>query len=212
MVGSRLPTCPLSVDGAWQSICFFRTLADTHGPHSAAIVLSGADGDGAIGIKRIKERGGLTIAQDPDEAEHAGMPRAAIATGMVDWVLQVGAMPARLVKYHELATRIKLPPEIGPQPAKPAPVHPSVADAELALRDVLAFLRTRTGRDFSYYKRATILRRIGRRLQVNGVDDLPTYLEFLRTNPGEAGALLQDMLISVTNFFSRQRGVRCAGT
>ena len=45
---------------------FFRTLADTHGPHAAAIVLSGADGDGAIGIKRIKERGGLTIAQDPE--------------------------------------------------------------------------------------------------------------------------------------------------
>ena len=68
---------------------FFRTLADTHGPRAAAIVLSGADGDGAIGIKRIKERGGLTIAQDPDEAEHSSMPRSAIATGMVDWVLPV---------------------------------------------------------------------------------------------------------------------------
>src|SRR4030095_7359060 len=53
---------------------FFRTLADTHGPHAAAIVLSGANGDGAIGIKRIKERGGLTVAQDPEEAEHSGMP------------------------------------------------------------------------------------------------------------------------------------------
>jgi two-component system CheB/CheR fusion protein len=63
---------------------FFRALADTHGPHSAAIVLSGGDGDGAIGIKRIKERGGLTIAQDPNEAEHASMPDSAIATGMVD--------------------------------------------------------------------------------------------------------------------------------
>ena len=82
---------------------FFRTLADTHGPHAAAIVLSGADGDGAIGIKRIKERGGLTIAQDPDEAEHAGMPRAAIATGMVDWVLPVAEMPARLGRYHDAA-------------------------------------------------------------------------------------------------------------
>ena len=69
---------------------FFRTLADTQGPHAAAIVLSGADGDGAIGIKRIKERGGLTVAQDPQEAEHPSMPRAAIATGMVDWVLPVG--------------------------------------------------------------------------------------------------------------------------
>ena len=65
----------------------------------------------------------------------------------------------------------------------------------------MAFLRTRTGRDFTYYKRATILRRIARRMQVNGVDDLPGYLAFLRTHPGEAGALLQDLLISVTNFF-----------
>ena len=55
--------------------------------------LSGADGDGAIGIKRIKERGGLTIAQDPNEAEHSGMPRSAIGTGMVDWALQVSQMP-----------------------------------------------------------------------------------------------------------------------
>ena len=85
-------------------------------------MLSGADGDGAIGIKRIKERGGLTIAQDPDEAEHRGMPRAAIATGMVDWVLPVADMPARLVSYHRsLAKRLKLPPEDGPQPAEPAP-------------------------------------------------------------------------------------------
>ena len=73
---------------------FFRTLADTHGSRSAAIVLSGADSDGALGIKRIKERGGLTIAQEPDEAEHNSMPRAAIQTGMIDWVLRVGQMPA----------------------------------------------------------------------------------------------------------------------
>jgi two-component system, chemotaxis family, CheB/CheR fusion protein len=179
---------------------FFRTLADTHGPHAAAIVLSGADGDGAIGIKRIKERGGLTIAQDPDEAEHRGMPSAAISTGMVDWVLQVNQMPERLVKYYELAKRVDLPPEDGPQPAKPT-VRRSVSEAETALREVLAFLHARTGRDFSYYKRATILRRVGRRLQVNGIDDLPGYLEFLRLHPGETGALLQDMLISVTNFF-----------
>ena len=61
---------------------FFRTLADTHGPRASAIVLSGADSDGALGVKRIKERGGLTIAQDPDEALHREMPSAAIATGM----------------------------------------------------------------------------------------------------------------------------------
>lgn len=178
---------------------FFRSLADTHGPHAAAIVLSGADGDGAIGIKRIKERGGLTIAQDPEEAEQQGMPRAAIATGMVDWVLPVAEMPQRLVEYQASERRLRLPPEEGPQPA--LETRTTADEGEAALREVLTFLRTRTGRDFSYYKRATIVRRVSRRLQINGVDDLPAYLAFLRTHPGEAGALLQDLLISVTNFF-----------
>ncbi|MEO7933990.1 MAG: PAS domain S-box protein [Chthoniobacterales bacterium] len=178
---------------------FFRSLADSHGPHSAAIVLSGADGDGALGIKRIKERGGLTIAQDPNEAQTSSMPISAINTGMIDWVLPVQEMPRRLVNYFELEKRVIVPSEDGPQPAiSPAP-EPS--ESETALREVLAFLRTRTGRDFSYYKRATILRGISRRMQVNGVDDLPAYLAFLRMHTGEAGALLQDLLISVTNFF-----------
>jgi two-component system CheB/CheR fusion protein len=178
---------------------FFRSLADTHGPHALAIILSGADGDGAIGIKRIKERGGLTIAQDPDEAEHAGMPRTAIDTGMVDWVLQVAEMPRRLLAYRDSEETLQLPPEEGPQPAQ-AP-RPSSDEGEAALREALVFLRMRTGRDFSYYKRATILRRVARRMQVNAVDDLPSYLSFLRAHAGETGALLQDLLISVTNFF-----------
>ncbi|MGV3664123.1 MAG: chemotaxis protein CheB [Prosthecobacter sp.] len=178
---------------------FFRSLADTHGPHSAAVILSGADGDGALGIKRIKERGGLTISQDPEEAEHSGMPVSAIDTGMVDWVLPIAQMPQRLLNYFHQEKSLKLPPEEGPQPAQT--VKPSHDQAESALREVLVYLRTRTGRDFSYYKRATILRRIARRMQVNDVDHLPAYLVYLRTHPGESGALLQDLLISVTNFF-----------
>ncbi|MEO6744188.1 MAG: CheR family methyltransferase [Caldimonas sp.] len=178
---------------------FFRTLADSHGPHAAAVVMSGTDGDGAIGIKRIKERGGLTIAQDPSEAVHGSMPRSAIATGMVDWVLPANEMPGRLIEYQRLERNIHLPPEDGPQPAEaPAPTDDP---PEAALRDVLRFLRVRTGRDFSYYKRATVLRRIARRMQVNGVTDMQDYLGILRTSAGEAGALLQDLLISVTNFF-----------
>src|SRR5205085_10540945 len=118
---------------------------DTHGPHAAAVVLSGADGDGALGIKRIKERGGLTIAQDPDEAEHPGMPKSAIDTGMIDWVLEVLQMPDRLLEYFKNGVRLKLPPEDGPSLATQ---KPSSDDAEAALRDVLVFLRTRTGRDF----------------------------------------------------------------
>jgi two-component system CheB/CheR fusion protein len=181
---------------------FFRSLADTHGSQSAVIVLSGADSDGALGIKRVKELGGLTIAQEPDEAEHSSMPRAAIQTGMVDWVLPVAEMPGRLMEYYQMAGRLKLPPEEGPPPEQPARRAATEGEAaETALREVLGLLRTRTGRDFSYYKRATILRRISRRMQVNGIDDLPGYLSQLRTHPGEAGALLQDLLISVTNFF-----------
>lgn len=178
---------------------FFRSLADSHGPHAAAVVLSGADGDGALGVKRIKERGGLTIAQDPDEAEHNSMPRSAIDSGMIDWVLKASAMPKRLIEYVAHEAKLKLPPEEGPSPTIP-PRLPST-EPEGAFREILIFLRTRTGRDFSYYKRATILRRISRRMQVNGVDDMAGYLAFLRMHPGESGALLKELLISVTNFF-----------
>jgi two-component system CheB/CheR fusion protein len=176
---------------------FFRTLADSHGAHAAAVVLSGLDGDGAIGIKRIKERGGLTVAQDPAQAAHDSMPRMAIDTGMVDWVLPVQDMPARLLSYFRLEQAVELPPE---EPAVEAPAR-EANQSEADLRDVLNFLRTRTGRDFSHYKRATVLRRLGRRMQVNGVDNLGAYLNALRTRPGECAALLQDLLISVTNFF-----------
>jgi two-component system CheB/CheR fusion protein len=200
-IDGHLRLNPLEVERGKRVVVdlFFRSLADTHGPHAAAIILSGADGDGALGIKRIKERGGLTIAQDIEEAEHPGMPRSAIETGMVDWVMRVGDIPERLIEYLKKEKTLKLPPEEGPQPAQP--VQPSHDQAEAALREVLVFLRTRTGRDFSYYKRATILRRIARRMQVNSVDDLHGYLSYLRTHPGESGALLQDLLISVTNFF-----------
>lgn len=149
---------------------FFRSLADTHGPHSVAIVMSGSDGDGALGVKRVKERGGLTIAQDPNEAEHRDMPRAAIATAMVDWVLSAESMPSHIAEYQARERRLNLPPETGPNPADSP--KPSPSAEETALRDVLTFLRARTGRDFSYYKRATIVRRIARRMQVNGVDDI----------------------------------------
>ena len=176
---------------------FFRTLADTHGPRGIAVVLSGADSDGAIGIKRIKERGGLTIAQDPDEAEHHGMPAAAIDTGMVDWILPASDMARRIVDYVRLESRLSLPSEHQEFAPKPS----SDAELEAELREVLSYVRTRTGRDFINYKRATILRRIGRRMQVNGVSELGDYLDCLRSRPGEIGALLQDLLISVTNFF-----------
>jgi two-component system CheB/CheR fusion protein len=182
---------------------FFRTLADTYGPHATAIVLSGADGDGAIGIRRIKERGGLSIAQDPHEAEHSSMPRSSISTGAIDLVLPVAEMAARLVRYYRLEKQLVLPPEAEPDTAE----RPSKAASsdEVALRQVLALMQNRTGHDFSAYKRASVLRRLGRRMQVNEVETLPEYLELLRTRPGEARSLLKDLLVSVTNFFRDDR-------
>jgi two-component system CheB/CheR fusion protein len=199
MLDDHLQLAELANDrsGRYEVDLFFRTLADTHGPRGVAVVLSGADSDGAIGIKRVKERGGLTIAQDPDEAEHPSMPDTAIGTGMVDWVLPVVDMPRRILDYIRLESRLTLPPEQHDQMPRAA----TEAELESDLREVLSYLRTRTGRDFVNYKRATILRRIGRRMQVNGVAELSEYLDCLRTRPGEIGALLQDLLISVTNFF-----------
>ena len=182
---------------------FFRTLAQTHGAQSLAVVFSGAGGDGTLGLKRVKELGGLTIAQDPAEAEHPAMPQSAIATGAADWVLKAHEMPAKLIAHVNQREAMNLSGEKEPHSPKTAPSSDAhEADAhEAALRKVLAFLHTRTGRNFACYQRATIARRIDRRMQVNGLADLPAYLVHLRTHADEAGALLQHLLVSVTSFF-----------
>jgi two-component system CheB/CheR fusion protein len=193
----RQPGRHLAVD------LFFRTLADTQGPRSVAIVLSGADGDGAICLKRVKERGGLTIAQLPEEAEHGAMPRAAINTGLVDWVLPVAEMPARIVEYWRGESQFANPADLEGSPEEGATASGAAATerVESTLHDILGFLRVRTGHDFTYYKRATVLRRIARRMKVNGIGKATAYLDFIRSHAEEPGALLKDLLISVTNFF-----------
>jgi two-component system CheB/CheR fusion protein len=155
------------------------------------IILSGTGSDGAVGVTRVKEHGGAILVQDPEEAEWNGMPRNAIATGLVDFVLPVATMPETLAAYWRRAGELDLPDAEGA----------GAADDEAALREVLAVLRARTNHDFSQYKRPTLLRRIGRRMQVLDVRDMPAYLEALRSQPEEVQALLQDVLISVTNFF-----------
>lgn len=156
--GTLLLTDGAAGNGGMVIDLFLRSLADTHGAHAAAVLLSGPGGDGTIGIKRIKERGGLTIAQDPDEAAQDRMPRAAIGTGMVDWILPAREMPHRLVWYFDLEPQLKLPQEEGTD-LRELSREAQAGDAHL--RDILTLLRTRTGRDFAHYKRATILRRIG---------------------------------------------------
>ena len=182
---------------------FFRALADVHRERAIGIVLSGTGADGAIGLARIKEQGGVTLAQNPGDAEHDGMPLAAIGTGDVDFILPVIEMPQKLIDIGSNARRIELPAANDPDAAMaPMAVHPaSDADAEKALIDVLTLLRTHTGHDFRHYKRATVLRRIERRLQVRGVANLPAYRALLEADGPESMALLNDMLIGVTNFF-----------
>ena len=170
---------------------FFRTLADTRGTKAACVLLSGTGANGSMGLKRVKEQGGICLVQDPREAEYGDMPRNAIATGLVDHVLPVDRIPRKLVAYSKSMESVRLPDE---------QAEPPVSDGR-ALREVFTLLRSRTGHDFSNYKRATVLRRLARRMSLQETPDLPAYSRFLSDHPEEAQSLVRDLLISVTNFF-----------
>src|SRR6185295_9427438 len=87
----------------------FRTLAQSHGPRAVSVVLSGTGANGSMGMKRVKEMGGLCIVQDPQEAEYDDMPRHSLATGLVDYVLPAAQIPARILAYREQVKRINIP-------------------------------------------------------------------------------------------------------
>src|SRR5262245_1255234 len=172
---------------------FFRSLAEHHGD-GFAVILSGGGSDGAVGAKAVKEAGGVVLVQDPREATHEGMPRAAIAAEVADLVLPVRQLVANLVELSR--HKEQLAPLIRPV------AEPMIdQDGEAALKRIFEVVRARTGHDFSRYKRATILRRLGRRMQLNHLSDLDHYLSFLRENQEEIHALFDDLLISVTTFF-----------
>ncbi|HEU4594250.1 MAG TPA: chemotaxis protein CheB [Pyrinomonadaceae bacterium] len=171
---------------------FFRALAESHHERAVGVVLSGTGANGSMGLKRIKERGGCAIVQDPQEAEYADMPSYSLATGLVDYVLPVAEMPAQIVAYGEQLRQLRLSEE---------PEEEQREANEAALRDILTQLRVRTGHDFSNYKRATVMRRMARRMIVHELASLPAYAQFMHERPPEAQALLKDLLISVTNFF-----------
>jgi two-component system CheB/CheR fusion protein len=173
---------------------FFRRLAATHGD-GFAVVLSGAGSDGAVGAKSVKERGGLVLVQDPYEAAHSGMPRAAIAAGVADVVLPVRELVRRLAELARNKARI-IPAVRAPETVEPIPV-----DEGAALNQVLEVVRARTGQEFSGYKRSTVLRRLSRRMQLSGHLTIRDYLAFVRGSAAEAKALFDDLLVSVTTFF-----------
>lgn len=170
---------------------FFRTLAESHGGHAVAVILSGTGANGSMGIKRVKEKGGAAFVQNPREAEYADMPRNSIATELIDEVLNVHEIPGRIVDYGKNLGKIVIPVE--PEDREENEQH--------ALREIFTLLRVRTGHDFANYKRPTVLRRIERRINVRNLPDLPAYAAYLKENAEEANALLKDLLISVTNFF-----------
>ena len=169
---------------------FFKTLAETHSTEAVAIVLSGTGSDGARGITWIKERGGLTLAQSPEDAEYRSMPESAIATGRVDVILPVGQLGPEVVRIWRGGTI--------PSPVAPTPL--SRRD-EYAIKRILAIVRASTDHDFSGYKGSTVNRRIRRRAQFSGVVGLADYVHLLETKPHEVKALYEDLLISVTSFF-----------
>lgn len=169
---------------------FLRSLAHDRGEWAAGIILSGTGSDGTLGLRAIKEAGGLAIVQDPDTAQHDGMPRSAIATGLVDYVLPPAEMPGALRNYVDnflLGT----------------PLNRERTDTQddRALDRVLAVLRTRTGHDFARYKPSTIGRRIQRRMTVRQIGSLRDYAAFLLHNRDEVDVLFREMLIGVTEFF-----------
>ena len=165
---------------------FFQSLALDQGPNSAAVVLSGTGGDGTVGIRYVKEAGGLAVVQDPEEAAYDGMPSSAIATGLIDFVQSVDDIPATLSRFFEVRKH---------QPAT------RDFDRENFINQIMTILHENTGHDFSYYKINTVLRRVQRRMQVLNLTQPEAYVKALRTDVREAEALFQDLLINVTSFF-----------
>lgn len=171
---------------------FLRSLAEDQGEKAVAIILSGTGSDGMRGVRAIKEYGGMVMVQDEESAKFDGMPRAAVSTGLADFILPPEKMPRQLLSFTK---------------------HPYVAKAERSetllgdedgLTRIFAILRERCKVDFTYYKPSTVSRRIERRMSVNQIDDIREYVAYLKSYPGEAAALYRELLIGVTSFFRDQ--------
>lgn len=175
---------------------FFAALARDKREFSAGIILSGGDSDGTLGVKAIKERGGMTMAQvaDGHPPQNPDMPDAAISTGMIDFALPVQDMGAQVEAFARSFSAVD-----GLTVAAVRDDDDS-GQAE-ALTEIYALLRAQMGHDLSGYKTKTFLRRVQRRMQVTRAEAIGTYVEFLRQDPKEVSALFRDLLINVTNFF-----------
>jgi two-component system CheB/CheR fusion protein len=169
---------------------FFRSLAEDQGRRAVAILLSGAGSDGAVGIGRVREAGGLAMVQDPVTARFDSMPRHGITSARVTDVLPPAGLATRLAEHAE---------RVGAGRAEPGPRSLDLSEA--AFDRVATVLQRETGHDFSRYKSATILRRLTRRIQLRRCAGLDEYLTLIADDPEEAHALYEDLLIGVTDFF-----------
>jgi two-component system CheB/CheR fusion protein len=176
---------------------FFSSLAEDRGDHAIGIVLSGAGSDGTLGVKVLKERDGLTIAQgsgDHDGPRYQSMPSSAIASGLVDLVVPAREIAGRVVAYARAWGRTA-------HLARSLDSRALDETVVAARRQICALLREQVGHDFSRYKDKTFLRRVQRRMQVVQLEQIADYVERLRRDPAEAGRLFRDLLIGVTSFF-----------
>ena len=174
---------------------FFASLADVYKHHAIGLILSGTGTDGTRGAEAINAAGGMMLVQDPETAKFDGMPRSAIATGLIDGVLLAEDLPARVVAHiHNLPVT---PPAID--------IPKAIAHADMTHIDLMAalmrVLHQVTGIDFADYKQATVQRRIERRMQVRHTPELFQYLDLLENDRSEVLTLRREMLISVTSFF-----------
>ncbi len=169
---------------------FFRSLAADQRDRAIGIILSGTGSDGTLGLRAIKGEAGMAMAQTPESTEFDSMPRNAIATGLVDYVLPPAEMPDQLIAYVN---------QIFGKKAKPPTVPPQKAQDTLA--KICVLLRAKTGHDFSQYKENTLNRRIERRMALHQIEHADDYLRFMQQDGAEAQALFRDLLIGVTSFF-----------
>jgi two-component system CheB/CheR fusion protein len=168
---------------------FLRSLAEDRGEGAIGVILSGMGSDGMLGLKAIKGKGGLGLAQDPVDAKFDGMPKSVIDAGLADIVAPAAALPDKIAAY--LSRRLHI-----------VPAEEASAPATLsALEKIIILLRDRSGNDFSGYKTATLYRRIERRTALHQLDGIGAYVGYLRTDPKELDLLFKELLIGVTSFF-----------
>jgi two-component system CheB/CheR fusion protein len=168
---------------------FFTSLAEVHQTHAIGVVLSGTATDGTLGLKAIKDYGGITFAQDEESAAYEGMPQSAIQAGVVDFILPPEKIPEKILEITQ-----SMDDTGGEEQNMPK------QDLDV-FKQIIALLRIRKGTDFTYYKQTTVRRRILRRMALNKNKELTAYLQYLRENKQEQDALYQDLLIPVTDFF-----------